>query len=59
MNHRFKRILREGDIRGQNEIWIDTETGVNYLYHTAGYTGGLTPLLDKDGHVVVTPKEEI
>ena len=58
MNHRFKRILREGDIRGHNEIWIDTETGVNYLFHTAGNTSGLTPLLDKDGHVVVTQKDE-
>lgn len=58
-NERFKKLLSEGSLKGVNEIWIDTETGVNYLYHTAGYTGGLTPLLDKDGHVVVTPKEEI
>ena len=38
------------------EIWVDKETGVNYLYHQSGYSGGLTPLLDKDGNVVVTPK---
>lgn len=28
------------------EIWVDKETGVNYMYHAAGYSGGLTPLLD-------------
>ena len=54
---RFKKIFSEGKIT-TNEIWVDTETGVNYLYHTAGYSGGLTPLLDKDGKVVVTPIEK-
>ena len=41
-----------------NEIWVDKETGVNYLYHSSGYSGGLTPLLDSDGKVVVTPIEK-
>lgn len=36
-------------------VIVDRETGVNYLYYNAGYSGGLTPLLDKDGNVVVTP----
>ena len=54
---RFKKIFSEGKIT-TNEIWVDTETGVNYLYHTAGYSGGITPLLDKDGKVVVTPIEK-
>lgn len=31
------------------EIWVDKETGVNYLYHASGYSGGLTPLLDREG----------
>lgn len=35
-------------------ILIDKETGVNYLYHTAGNSGGLTPLLDSTGKVIVT-----
>ena len=43
---------------GSIEIWVDKNTGVNYLYHGAGYGGGLTVLLDKDGHPVVTPVEE-
>ena len=33
------------------EVWVDTETGVNYLYHR-GNAGGLTVLLDKDGKPV-------
>ena len=40
------------------EIWVDRETGVNYVFHFSGYAGGLTPLLDKDGKPVVTPIED-
>ena len=36
----------------------DKETGVNYLYHTSGYAGGLTVLLDKDGNPIVTPVKD-
>ena len=36
-------------------IWVDRETGVNYLYAASGYSGGLTVLLDKDGKPVITP----
>ena len=52
-NDRFIRVYSKG-ISTVNEIWIDRETGVNYLFHMAGYAGGLTPLLDKDGKPVVT-----
>lgn len=40
------------------QIWLDTETGVNYLFREAAYAGGLTPLLDAEGKPVITPKEE-
>lgn len=50
---RFIRIYAKGAMN-TNEIWVDRETGVNYLFHAAGYAGGLTPLLDKDGNPVVT-----
>ena len=51
--------LHDGSFEGEDdEIWIDKETGVNYLYHSSGYAGGLTVLLDKDGKPVVTPIEE-
>ena len=44
--------LKEGNTL---EIWVDKETGVNYLYVASGYSGGLTVLMDKDGKPVVTP----
>ena len=37
------------------EIWVDKDTGVNYLYHVSGYSGGLTPLLDREGKPVISP----
>lgn len=41
-------------------ILVDRETGVNYLYASSGYGGGLTVLLNRDGTPVITPisKEE-
>ena len=50
---RFEKIYSQG--AGSVEIWVDKETGVNYLYHSSGYAGGLTVLLDKEGKPVVTP----
>lgn len=57
---RFVRIHEEGTLT-TTEIWVDTKTGVNYLFHQSGYGGGLTVLLDRDGKPVVSPlpvKEE-
>ena len=51
---RFVRIHSESGLQGSSEIWVDRETGVNYLYHAAGYSGGLTPLLNRDGTPVIT-----
>ena len=34
---------------------VDTKTGVNYLFVTSGYAGGLTVLLDRDGKPVISP----
>ena len=55
-NGRFEKVYSQGQLEAM-EIWVDKETGVNYLYHAAGYGAGLTPLLDKDGKVIVTPVE--
>lgn len=52
-SERFKKIYNQG-VMNAVEIWVDTVTGVNYLYHRDGYSGGLTPLLDEDGKVVVS-----
>ena len=39
---------------GSVKIYVDRETGVNYVYVGNGYGGGLTPLLNRDGSPVVT-----
>ncbi len=51
---RFVKIHSDGAF-SSNEIWVDTQTGVNYFYHQAGYSGGLTVLLDRDGKPVISP----
>ena len=53
---RFEKVYSQG--AGSTEIWVDKETGVNYLFHSSGYAGGLTVLLDKDGKPVITPTEK-
>ena len=50
---RFKKIYTQGKL-SIVEIWVDQETGVNYLWHREGYSGGLTPLLDANGKPVIT-----
>ena len=52
-NNRFEKVYSQGTLSGI-EIWVDKETGVNYLFHFSGYAGGLTPLLNKDGTPVIT-----
>lgn len=54
---RFEKVYSQGALTG-TEIWVDKETGVNYLYHFSGYSGGMTVLLDKDGKPVITPIEK-
>lgn len=49
---RFIKIYSQN--MGSTEIWVDKETGVNYLYRNGGYGGGLTVLLDKYGKPVIT-----
>jgi len=53
---RFVKIHTEGGLADNlMQIWVDTKTGVNYLYSASGYSGGLTPLLDRDGKPVISP----
>ena len=53
---KFKRFEKTySQNMGTIEIWVDKETGVNYLYRQSGYSGGMTVLLDKDGKPVITP----
>lgn len=53
---RFVKVYSQG--AGSTVILIDKETGVNYLFHSSGYAGGLTVLLDRDGKPVITPIEK-
>ena len=53
---RFVKAYSQGV--GTTEIWVDKETGVNYLFHQSGYAGGLTVLIDKDGKPIVSPVTE-
>ncbi|MEG0377498.1 MAG: DUF6440 family protein [Eubacterium sp.] len=36
------------------EIWVDQDTGVNYMYRRYGNSGGLTVLLDGEGKPVIS-----
>ena len=51
---RFQKIYSQG-IVSVMEIWVDTETGVHYLFHRDGNGAGFTPLLDREGKPVVRP----
>lgn len=51
---RFEKIYSQGVV-SVTEIWVDKETGVNYLFHADGYSGGMTPLLDRDGKPIISP----
>lgn len=52
---RFDILEREGlGLMTDAVVIVDKETGVNYLYVSRGYGGGLTPLLDKEGKPIIT-----
>lgn len=56
-NDRFELVFSEGsplNESGVRQILVDKETGVNYLIWKSGYAGGITPLLDAEGKVVIT-----
>lgn len=54
-NERFEKIYSQGSIN-VTEIWVDRETGVNYIFHACGSAGGMTPLLDREGKPVISPR---
>lgn len=54
---RFEIVNVDGEVRINTEIekiFVDKETGVNYLFISNGHAGGLTPLLDAEGKPVIT-----
>ena len=52
VEERFVTIYEKGFGSG-NKIMVDKITGVHYLYSWVGQTGGITPLLDSEGKVIV------
>ena len=53
---RFEKVYSQGTLTTA-EVYVDKETGVNYLFMTSGYAGGLAPLLGRDGKPVISPVE--
>lgn len=51
---RFEIVYSQGAIETL-KIIVDTQTGVQYLAMQAGYAGGLTALLDRDGKPILAP----
>ena len=57
---RFVVVYKQGGFVDPGvKVLVDKQTGVNYMWTESGYAGGLTPLLNRDGTVVVTsvPKQ--
>lgn len=38
---------------GGNTVYVDTETGVMYLFRKEGYEGGMTVMVDADGKPLI------
>lgn len=53
MAKRFKKIYTQGVVGSGFDIYVDQETGVNYLLAWGSGGGGLTPLLDREGKPII------
>lgn len=53
---RFKKILVDSGGFSENHmaIYVDRKTGVNYLFSSSGYAGGLCVLVDREGKPIVS-----
>lgn len=52
-DERFEKAYTQGTMNGM-EIWVDKQTGVNYVFCFNGYAGGMTVLLDREGKPVIS-----
>ena len=50
-----KTYTQGGFLNNLMEVWVDRQTGVNYLYAATGQAAGLTVMLNRDGTPVITP----
>ena len=52
----IKTVVDSGGLTDSRmEIYVDRQTGVNYLFAQGGYAGGLCVLVDREGKPIVTP----
>ena len=54
-DERFVKVYESGGFLWEKAVFVDRQTGVNYLYSGTGNGGGITPLLDANGKPIVTP----
>lgn len=59
MAKRLVKTYSQGVVGGGADIYVDQETGVNYLFVWSAGGGGLTPLLDAEGRPVITKAEDM
>lgn len=52
--NRFEVVYQETGFMSEKTVYVDKETGVNYLFVASGFGGGLTPLLDTEGKPIIT-----
>ena len=53
-NERCEKVYSQGSATVM-EVWVDRETGVNYLFYASGYASGMMTLLDREGKPLVSP----
>ena len=46
---RFIKFMEDSGFISSNEVLVDTQTGVQYFYHSGGYGGGMAVLVDAEG----------
>ncbi len=42
-DNRFEKVYSQGAL-DIVEVWVDKETGVNYIFRASGYAGGADPI---------------
>jgi len=52
---KYNRFVKTYGATFNEQIWVDRETGVNYLV----MSNGVCPLIDAFGKPIVTPAEEL
>ncbi len=55
---RFERVYEQSGWTAYHYIWVDRETGVQYLVINSGQGAGVTPLLGADGKPLLYKKPE-